>query len=97
MSTVVLLEIQVKPEAIDEMKAFLKGILPDTRTYDGCQGVDIYGNVDDTGNLVFYQRWDSRQHYEKYLAWRTNTGIATQLRAMAASPPRIRYFERVDA
>jgi quinol monooxygenase YgiN len=97
MSTVVLLEIQVKPEAIDEMKAFLKGILPDTRTYDGCQGVDIYGNVDDTGNLVFYQRWDSRQHYEKYLAWRTNTGIATQLRAMAASPPSIRYFERVDA
>ena len=62
MSTVVLLEIQVKPEAIDEMKAFLKRILPDTRTYDGCLGVDIYGNLDDTGNLVFYQRWDSRQH-----------------------------------
>ncbi len=44
MSTVVLLEIQDKSEAMDEMKAFLQRILPDTRAYDGCQGVDIYGN-----------------------------------------------------
>jgi quinol monooxygenase YgiN len=46
---------------------------------------------------VFYERWDSRQHYEKYLAWRTETGVADQLVAMLAAPPSIRYFERVDA
>jgi quinol monooxygenase YgiN len=74
MSTIVLLEMQVKPEAVDEMKAFLKKALPDTRAYDGCQGLDLYGNLDDTGNLVTYQRWASRQHYEKYQAWRTETG-----------------------
>ena len=39
MSVVVLLEIQVKPEALDEMKAFLKKNLPDTCAYDGCQGL----------------------------------------------------------
>ena len=97
MSVVVLLEIQVKPEAIDEMKALLQRILPDTRAYDGCQGVDIYGNLDDTGNLVFYERWDSRQHYEKYFAWRTETGALNQLGTMVAAPPSIRYFERLDA
>ena len=96
MSIVVLLEIQVKPEALDEMKAFIKKILPDTRAYDGCQGLDVYGNLDDTGNLVFYERWDSRQHYEKYLAWRTETEIVNQLGAMLAAPPSIRYFERLD-
>ena len=97
MSVVVLLEIQVKPEAIDEMKAFLQRILPDTRAYDGCQGIDIYGNLDDTGNLVFYERWDSRQHYEKYFAWRTETGVLNQFGTMVAAPPSIRYFERPDA
>jgi quinol monooxygenase YgiN len=97
MSTVVLLEIQVKPEAVDEMKALLKKILPDTRAYEGCQGLDLYGNLYDTGNLVFYERWDSRQHYEKYLAWRTETGVADQLVAMLAASPSIGYFERVDA
>ena len=96
MSIVVLLEIQVKPEALDEMKAFIKKILPDTRAYDGCQGLDVYGNLDDTGTLVLYERWESLQHYEKYLAWRTETEIVNQLGAMLAAPPSIRYFERLD-
>ena len=96
MSVVVLLEIQVKPEAVNEVKAFLKKVLPDTRTYAGFQGIDIYSNADDTGNLVFYERWDSRNHYEKYLAWRTETGVLDQLAAKLTAPPKIRYYERVD-
>ena len=97
MSVIVLLEAQVKPEAVDEVKATLKEIIPDTRTYDGCQGIDIYGNLEDGGNLVFYERWDSREHYEKYLAWRTETGVLEKLGAALTAPPSIRYFERVDA
>jgi quinol monooxygenase YgiN len=96
MSVVVLLEMQVKPEAVNEVKALLKQLLPDTRAYAGCQGIDIYGNLDDAGNLVFYERWDSRDHYQKYLAWRTETGVVDQLTAKLTGPPNIRYFERVD-
>jgi quinol monooxygenase YgiN len=97
MSVIVLLEAQVKPEAVDEIKASLKALLPDARAYDGCQGIDIYGNTEDRCNLVFYERWDSREHYEKYLAWRTETGVMDQLGAMLTAPPSIRFFERVDA
>jgi len=97
MSTMVLLEMQVKPEAVNEVKAMLKQILPDTRAYAGCQGVDIYGNLDDGGNLVFYERWDSRDHYQKYLNWRTETGALAKLSDKLAGPPKIRYYERVDA
>jgi quinol monooxygenase YgiN len=97
MSTVVLLEMQVKPEAVNEMKALLKKILPDTRAYAGCQGLDIYSNLDDNGNLVFYERWESRDHYQKYLNWRTETGLLDQLGPKLAAPPKIRYYERVDA
>ena len=64
------------------MKAFLKKIVPDTRAYNGRQGLDIYGNSDAIGRLVFYGRWDSRQHYEKYLAWHTETGVVNQLTPM---------------
>lgn len=97
MSVVVLLEIQVKPEAVNELKAMLKKNLPDTRAYNGCQGLDVYGNLDDTGNLVFYERWASREQYQKYLAWRTETGTMDQLGAMLKAPPSIRYYERLDA
>ena len=95
-TTVVLLEVQVKPECVEEVKAFLKEALPDTRAYDGCQGIDIYGNLDESSNLVFYERWDSREHYQKYLNWRTETGAFERLGSKLASPPSIRYYDRVD-
>ncbi len=96
MSVVVLLELKVKPEAVNDVKGMLKENLPDTRGYDGCQGLDVYDNMDETGNLVIYERWDSRPKYEKYLAWRTETGAMDRLRAWVKAPPSIRYFERVD-
>ena len=96
MSVMVLLEMQVKPEAVNEVKGLLKKLLPDTRAYAGCQGIDIYGNLDDAGNLVFYERWDTREHYQKYLAWRTETGVVDQLGAMLAAPPSIRPATPLD-
>lgn len=95
-TTIVLLEANVKPECVDEVKAFLKEALPDTRAYDGCQGVDIYGNLDESTNLVFYERWDSREHYQKYLNWRAETGVLDQMASKLTGPPNIRYYDRVD-
>ena len=97
MSVIVLFDARVKPEAVDEVKATLKEVLPETRAYDGCQGIDVFGNLENGNNLVFYERWDSREHHEKYVAWRTKTGFMDKLRAALAAPPNIRYFERVDA
>jgi hypothetical protein len=42
MSVMVLVEMKVKPEAVNEVKGLLKQMLPDTRGYAGCQGIDIY-------------------------------------------------------
>ena len=45
-TTVVILDMKVKKEAVADLKAGLKEMLPDTRAYDGCQGVDIYEDLD---------------------------------------------------
>ena len=95
-TTVVLLEIQIKPECVDEVKAFLKEALPDTRAYAGCQGVDIYGNLEESTNLVFYERWESRGHYEKYLSWREETGVLKELGSKLSKERSIRYYDRID-
>ena len=97
MSVVVLLEVQVKPEEVDNIKAYFKEILPDTRAYEGCQSIDMYGNLDESTNLVLYECWESRQYYEKYLAWRNETGVVEKLGSMLSGPPSIRYYERVEA
>jgi len=97
MSVVVLLELQVKPEAVNEVKATFKQILPDTRSYAGCLGVEVNSNQDDNGNIVLVEHWESRDHYQKYLAWRTETGALAALGASLTGPPKIRYYDHVGA
>jgi len=97
MSVTVLLEVQSKLENLAELKSIFKKTLPDTRAYEGCQGVEVIENQDDSCNLVLIQRWDSRQHYEKYLGWRTETGAVKALGALLAEPPSVRYYVGIDA
>lgn len=94
MSVLVLLEAPVKAEEISNMTSYLAELLPESLKYDGCQGMDLYFNADDAGKLLLVEHWDSRAQHEKYLAWRTQTGVMAKLGAMLAGPPSIRYFER---
>ena len=42
--------------------------------------------MDESGNLVFYERWETREHYQKYLAWRTETGTLAALASKLTGP-----------
>ena len=97
MSVNIILEMQAKPETLDELKSTIEKILPDTRSYDGCLGVQVIGNQDDPLNFVFFETWASRQEFEKYLGWRTETGALEALGAMLSQPPSIRYFDNLDS
>ena len=97
MSVLVLFEAQVKAEDVSNMKSYLAEILPDTGAYDGCQGIDVYFNTEDTGNMIMVERWNSRGQHEKYSGWRTETGVKDKMSAMLVGPRKIRYFERIDA
>ena len=96
MSVTVLLEAPVKAEEISNMKSYLAEVFPETREYDGCQGMDVYFNTENEGNMVMVEHWDSRAHHEKYLAWRTETGVMDKIGSMLAGPPSIRYFDKAD-
>jgi putative transposase len=37
--------------------------------------MDVYFNTEDGSNMVVVEHWDSRSHHEKYLTWRTETGV----------------------
>ena len=97
MSVMVLLEASVKPAEVSKMTSYLAEIFPGTRSYDGCRGIDAFFDTEDGGRLVLVEHWDSRPHHEKYLGWRTKTGVMEKLGGMLAGPPNIRYFERADA
>ena len=71
---------------------FLTEILPDTRSFDGCQDLKVYIEGDGEG-MVFIEYWDSAEHYQRYLNWRTETGVLDRLVEMLAAPPVIRIAE----
>ena len=96
MSVHVMLELNVKPESADDLNTLMKEILPDTRAYDGCEGITVQSNVDDSNNVVILEQWQSRENHEKYLAWRTETGVMDKIGSMLVSEPSLRYFNVVD-
>ena len=93
MSITVLLDLNAKPDSVEALKNIFIEILPDTRSYDGCEGLDVKVNQDDANNLVVVEHWKSRQHYEKYFAWRQETGLIDRLGPVLGAPPSIRYLD----
>lgn len=96
MSIAVKFDITVLPERFNEFLAMVKEVAPDTRSYDGCVSFDIWLDTDTTGNVLFYEIWESRAQQEKYLAWRAETGVIDAMGEFLAAPPVISYFDKFD-
>ena len=47
--------------------------------------------------MVVVEVWDSREQYEKYLAWQRERGVSDRLKQALAEPPSIRHFDETDA
>jgi quinol monooxygenase YgiN len=97
MPVSVLLEGVLKEGLVDEFVEICKGAYPVTRAYDGCQGINLTLNVDDPKNYVMTEIWDSKEHYEQYLAFRTEDGTVDAITAMSEEGPVIRIFDINEA
>ena len=47
--------------------------------------------------MVLVEVWESREQYEKYLAWQRERGTSDRLMEALAEPPIIRHFDVTDA
>lgn len=97
MSTLVLIDVQIKPEAVGEFNSYMEEIFPDTRTFKGCQSITLQANQDDPNNFILVEEWDTREDHGKYSAWRTETGAMARIGSMLAAPPSVRYFDATNA
>lgn len=96
MSGLVTLEINAKPDNITDVKELLTELFPDTRSYDGCIEITAYLNGNEY-TFLFVEHRESKVKYEKYLAWREETGSLAALGNYFQGPPHIRYFDTIDA
>ena len=70
--------------------------LPTTRASDGCQSLELTVNTDDPDNMLVVMRWQSREHYDTYLAWRRSTGVVKGYDDITKSGLAMRFFESID-
>ena len=97
MTVSVLVEGVLKDELVDDFVQICKGAYSVTRAYDGCQSITLNLNVDNRNNFVMTEVWDSKEHYEKYLAFRTEEGTMDAIASMCQNEVSIRIFDITDA
>ena len=97
MAVRVILEVKAKPGTGDELVAFFRSILAETRAYEGCTRVETLQNSEDADNVLLVEDWDTHEQYEKYLAWQRERGVSDRLKQALAEPPNIRHFDVTDA
>jgi quinol monooxygenase YgiN len=94
MTCKVVLEIKAKPDHVDDLLRLLNEQLPATRAHEGCIEVNGYQDQDDPTTILAIHEWESREHYEKYFAWRVEQGDIEAVRPMVAQPLSKRFFDK---
>ena len=90
MSTLVIVDLKPKPSEYASMMEFIGAIIHDTRGFDGCLDISIYSENEGEG-VIFVEHWEGQSKYEKYLAWRTESGVIDKLATMLEAPPIFRF------
>ena len=95
MSVTVTIQLPVQPAKVDELVELFKKVLPDTRSYKGCESVVLHQSQDDAV-LFLYEQWAARSDQEAYMAWRTETGLIAQIVDKLAGAPTFGFYDTVD-
>ena len=94
MSIWVTLEMIVVDGAYATLEPFLEKNLPAVRGFDGALSVSILFD-DDSGKLLIFEEWKSREHHQAYISAITQNGVMEQLLSFMTGPPNVQYYERV--
>ena len=93
----VILQLNIKKSLESECIEELNILLKDTRAYEGCNALYFVQNQDDSSNLEFIEKWNSKEHYEKYLQWRIESGVMEDFASKYLDEePVWRYFDLVS-
>jgi quinol monooxygenase YgiN len=97
MAVSVLLSGTLKDGLVDQFSGICTEAFHVTRAFDGCQNINLTLHVEDPHKFVLTEFWNSKEHYEKYLAFRTEDGTVGAIGEMCVDGPNIDIFDITDA
>jgi quinol monooxygenase YgiN len=87
-----ILDIQIRPEALETASQVIHETLTATRAFPGCYHVAVLIDSADPAHVVLYETWESIEHDRAYRAWRATPEGASQLGSILAAPPKLTLF-----
>jgi quinol monooxygenase YgiN len=89
LASTALLEVRLKPDAVEEGLKVVHGVLEETRAFDGCLGVTVIQDEADPAHLVAIEEWESLEKDSVYRKWRAGEGAAVDLAPLLAGAPSL--------
>ncbi len=97
MSTIAVLELEIRPESLGIAQSILSRILAETRRFDGCIAVEAFEAPENSARWVLFQRWESAEHESAYRLYRAGPGAIAYLGdILAGSPILTNYVDAVS-
>jgi len=97
MSCLVIVEFLCNPGRSGDFINLCRRNYPVTRSYDGCKYVFLSVDQENENSLVMVEEWDSKEHHQRYVAFREADGTSDLMDPLLVSPPRVRYLDLTDA
>ena len=92
MAITAILDLQLKPEALETASEVIRETLIATRAFPGCFHVAVLVDSDDPAHVVLYETWESVEHDRAYRAWRATPEGASRLGSILAAAPKLTLF-----
>jgi quinol monooxygenase YgiN len=91
-----ILDLQLKPEALETASEVIHETLIATRAFPGCFHVAVLIDSADPAHVVLYETWESVEHDRAYRAWRATPEGASRLGSILAAAPKLTLFTVAD-
>ena len=97
MSTFVTIELRAKKGLGNDLVSTFRKLTPIARETEGNLSIQLMQDQDDPDLLMFYQRWESREHQEKYLVQFGERGSHEIVGPFLDAEPVTHYFDDTTA
>jgi len=92
MEVFIIIEARLQPDRREELLELMQSRFgPEALAFDGCLGIETYASIDDPNRVTFHERWESRAQFEKYVAWRIESGHMDEVRSYYVGAPTVLF------
>ena len=96
MSVARIGETQAKPDTTQDLRDFLRSIMPGIKSSQGCESVTLYQSQDDPTKFTMIEIWDSIESHQASVK-NIPPDMIAEIRPLLASPPSGRYYDLVHS